>query len=56
MKCHREMLGGGSNLWSGHKSEGRLQCNLPHGYGESAVWKKVEKRRERALLCPITDR
>lgn len=50
MKCHGEMWGGGSSIQSSYKSEGRLQCSLPRGYQEVAMWKKVErsggKRRE----------
>lgn len=44
MTCHAEMWRGGSSIQSSHKSEGRLQCSLPCGYQEVAMWKKVERR------------
>lgn len=47
MKCHREMWGGGSSTQSSHRSEGRVQCNLPGEHQEDAVWKKVERMRGR---------
>lgn len=47
MKCRGETWGGGSSTQSSHRSEGRLQCNLPHEHQEDAVWNTVERRRGR---------
>ena len=52
MKCHSKMWGGGSSIQSSHRSEGRLQCSLPRGYQEAAVWKKVERERRELFSSP----
>lgn len=54
MKCHREIWGRGSSTPRSHRSEGRLQCNLPGEHKEDAVWKKVERRRGRKESFSLT--